>query len=590
MAVDILDAAGAGEDSRQRLVKAFVVTADPKRQGVSRSLSEDPPDIVAGEILAPKYDPAALALLVEQSSTLKSNISAIEINVAGFGYRLVPRVSIPSLEDAAKDPQKAALREEITSERRKITNKLMIFGRGRQKSLTGLRRRLRRHRATYGNAFLEVIRNPATNLPVAGKALNPTQMFILRQEPEMTTHTVVYPQVEPDGSISYIEVQEQTRFRRYVQINSELYDPNAVTPDGSGEMDGVRFFKEYGDPRVMDSRTGAYIERAQLEDWDGEGNPMPEDRKASEVYHIGEGESELSPYASPSWIGAMVSVLGARSAEEVNFYTIRNNNVPSLALLVSNGRLSQASVDRISEYISDLSSGNANYSGILILEAEGEWGGEDANNVKIDVKPLSESQVRDALFGGYIDASNARIRESMRVSPIYSGIVGDYNRATAEVARRLTDEQVFQPERDEDDEFYNNILFAEWNIRYWRFASRTPNVTDNTALVAMLASAERTGGVTPRISRAVVEEVFVAAADAPPLDPEVNPDIPFSMTLAREVKNQADPTEIGQTVAPVQGPVVPTLKSVQDDLVSWVLGLGDRSADVLKALLRDDEG
>ena len=82
--------------------------------------------------------------------------------------------------------------------------------------------------------------------------------------------------------------------------------------------------------------------------------------------------------------------------------------------------------------------------------------------------------------------------------------------------------------------------------KYHVFKSNSPNTTDNSELVRILSGAEKTGGMTPRIARQVLEDIL--GIDLPPFTADFDPDTPFSLTMAQAVKNQADPTEPGQQV------------------------------------------
>jgi hypothetical protein len=64
-------------------------------------------------------------------------------------------------------------------------------------------------------------------------------------------------------------------------------------------------------------------------------------------------------------------------------------------------------------------------------------------------------------------------------------------------------------------------------------------VTDNYELTQLLAVAERSGGLSPHISRIVVEDVL--GKDLPDVDPSIDPHIPFTLTMLREqLKAQTD--------------------------------------------------
>jgi len=287
-----------------------------------------------------------------------------------------------------------------------------------------------------------------------------------------------------------------------------------------------------------------------------------------------------------------MSVIGTRSGDTTNIHTIQNNGIPSLMMTVSNGRLTAGTIKRITDYVDNHVKGNANFSTVLLVEGESEYEGDESNQVKIDVHPLEGSQIRDMLFGDYIKSNEERVLQSFRLPPIYLGLAGGYNKSTAELSRRLADEQVFAPERDEEDWFFNNVLFAEWGVEHWMFVTNTPNVTDNKDLILMLTAAERTGGVTPRISRTIVEEVFPKLGEdvrtfKPPTEGGIDPDVPYSIQVAERIKNQALGGEINQQVAPVMPPANPTLgvpemkvEQIEQELVKLAEAIEDLEARV----------
>jgi len=252
----------------------------------------------------------------------------------------------------------------------------------------------------------------------------------------------------------------------------------------------------------------------------------------------------------PRYIGNLLSIFGDRAAEEINFITFKNNNIPSMVIAVSNGQLTEATIDRVKEFVESQIQGSDNYSKFLLLEAEGAEEGEDGSQVKMEIKPLVSEQHKDALFQEYSKNNQDKIRRLWRLPPIFVGRSDDYTRATAESSRRLADEQIFAPERDEFDAFINRQIFPSMGIMYHKFKSNSPNTTDNTQLVKILASAEKTGGMSPKIGRLILEDVL--NSELPGFPDEFDPDVPFSLTMAEAVKNQADPSEPGQQVTAVK--------------------------------------
>jgi PBSX family phage portal protein len=334
---------------------------------------------------------------------------------------------------------------------------------------------------------------------------------ITAADEEPTEVKQIQPMKTTDGSLEMKEVKIWRRFRRYIHSR------------GSKKV----YYKEYGDPRVIDCRNGKVVKGSLEKKYHA--NPMIH-------FYI---YSPRSPYGIPRWIGQLFSVFGSRSAEEINFKTLKSNNIPSMLVLVSNGMLTEGSISRIEEFVETQIAGDGNYSKFLLLEAEApeEEGLGSTGTMKIETTPLTNVQHTDQLFQLYDENNADKIRRAFRLPPIFVGKAQDYTRATAEQSRRLADEQVFAPERLEIDHVINYRLLPLLEIKYHRFQSNSPNTTDNKELAQILSFSEKTGGLTPNIARAIMSDIF--GIDLGEVDPsKFDGDIPFTITIAEKVKKQ----------------------------------------------------
>jgi len=537
--------------------------------GTTEGLPEEPFNALGhkGRVLLPPFDLLTLAMLPENSSELNQCIEALEMNIEATGFRFVSRLRLDDVtktdDDAAQDvkpvtPEQRTLLDASRAEKVRLAN---FFTYCTEESFIAFRRRIRRDLETTGNAYFEIIRNAAgmiqgfTHLPSY-------QMRLGKVEDEPTGVTRKILELQPDGSVQIKDQRVMRRFRTFVQ--SRTIHQGRSTSSIAGHK--VVWFKEFGDPRHYSKRDGDLRKRIE-----------PSER-ASEVIHL-KLYSPRSPYGLPRFIGNLLSIFGDRAAEEINWVTFKNNNIPSMAIAVSNGQLTQGTIERIQSFVESQIQGSDNYSKFLIVEAEpmGEDTGEDGGQVKIDIRPLTKEQHSDALFQNYSEKNHDKIRRSFRLPPIFVGQSSDYSRSTAESSRRLADEQVFAPERSEFDEVMNRLLFPEMGVIYHKFKSNTPNTTDNTQLVKILGGSEKTGGMTPRIARFMLEDIL--GIDLPDFATGFPADIPFSLTMAEAVKNQAQPTEPGQQVTAIK-----TLKSLglltdDDELDMSALGVEDLDED-----------
>ena len=494
----------------QTILKAVVVgakTQDPASRPGGEDLSAAFASVGAIE---PPYDPEALCLLTEHSNSLRQNVDAYATNIDGFGHRFEPAIDFDAddaddriadsiyLERLAArdrgelpaDSQLQPTTEEVTERKRELVQ-LARIERARLESFfdfccfdhsfVDLRRRTRQDLEVSGNAFWEVLRDGRGEIarlvyvPSYSVRLMPLDLDPVEVEDRV--------RVSP---VAFDAVSTRRRLRRYVQIQG---------------FERV-YFKSFGDPRIVSRKTGGVFADAEsLVDTD------PGDGPATELVHFSV-HSPRSPYGVPRWVGTMLAVLGSRQMEEVNYLYFENKSVPPLALLVSGGRLSEASVPRIERFIEENLKGKANFHKILILEAEGGTGTSETTRAKIELRPLTDAQQQDALFQLYDERNIDKVGSAFRLPRLLRGESKDFNRATAESALRFAEDQVFQPERDEFDFLMNRRLLADMGIRFWRFRSQTPVTRDPERMTNMVEKLVRVGVLTPEEGRLLAGDIF----------------------------------------------------------------------------------
>jgi len=503
------------ETGNKRAMRALVIGVDKvsETDASSEEILDDPfrTEYSAGKIISPPYDLRLLSMMYENSSELGQCLEAMEVNIEGFGYHLKRTV-----KEFRELPE--ATRAEVESENLRLVNwfdNVSING----ESFTRLRRKTRRDIEGCGNGYWEIIpdtKNSEPNeieVPAGLNHIPAHTMRITSADEEPVDVRTRQPYKTADGSIEMKTVTTRRRFRRYVHKR------------GSKNV----YFKEYGDPRNLNYKTGEY---------ETEKKKVPVKLRANPIIHFAI-YSPRSPYGIPRWIGQVLSVLGSRAAEEINFKTFKSNNIPSMMILVSNGMLTDSSIDRIQEFVETQIAGDGNYSKFLLLEAESaeEEGLGSSGTMKISTEPLTKIQHTDELFQKYDQNNQDKVRRSFRLPPIFVGRAEDYTRATAESSIKVADEQVFAPERSEVDHVINYKIMPQLDAKYHRFVTNSPNTTDNKELAQILNFAEKTGGITPNIARAIISDIF--GTDLGTIDPEkFDGDIPFTLTIAERVKKQ----------------------------------------------------
>lgn len=452
-----------------------------------------------GEVIEPPYSLGYLSRLTEKSTELGQNIRAMVTNVVGFGWRVKER-PIP-------DDIRQQFSSEIEAEKFALMAQLSAIH--PVDSFSAVREKEIFDKYALGNGYLELIENSKRELV----GIDHIQGHTIRLVPKDKKATKIQvPRVRPDKKFMVEDVPMFYRFRRLVQVMA------------SGK---ITWFKEAGDPRLMDKRSGKYVEDERL----------PPRYRATSLIH-NKLYSPNSAYGLPVHSGGLFSIEGSRASEEINFSTLQSNAIPSMMVIVENGMLTEKSIERLEEWTSEQIQKARNYSKFLLLEGEVlEEGSTNPGSFKIRVEPLKRLQQQDELFQNY-DANNRdKVRQMYRLPPIFVGRADDYTRATADTSRDIADEQVFAPERTHSDYLTNRHVLSRWGARFHEINSNHPNITDDIELIRLMAIAERSGAMTPRRADRIIRDVFGDGIGPMPTGIEL--DRPFSLQFAEAQKGTA---------------------------------------------------
>jgi len=504
---------------------AAVHEAEARLQAILKAVvvggrTQDPASLPGGEpsssiftttgALEPPYDPEAMCLLMEHSNSLRQNVDAYATNIDGFGHRLEPAIDLDAddadeqvksciylermaareQEEFSPDAVLDATPEEIAARKEEL-QQLARIERARldsffdfccfDHSFVDLRRRTRQDLEITGNAYWEVLRNAKGE--VARLVYVPSHTVRLLPLDRQSVEAPERIRVSP---VSFEVTTTRRRMRRFVQAQ------------GAEQI----YFKSFGDPRALSRSTGEVAGSVEALRKDN-----PDEEPSTEMIYFSI-HSPRSPYGVPRWVGTLLSVLGSRQMEEVNYLYFENKSVPPLALLVSGGKLSEPSIPRIERFIEENLKGKSNFHKILILEAEGAGKAGDDARAKIELKPLTDAQQQDALFQVYDERNIDKVGAAFRLPRLLRGESKDFNRAVADAQLRFAEDQVFQPERDEFDYLMNRKLLADMGIRFWRFRSQTPVTRDPERMSLMVEKLVRVGVLTPEEGRTLAGDIF----------------------------------------------------------------------------------
>lgn len=407
----------------------------------------------AGDWITPPADLRGLRNLVKQSTILPQCIRAYKNNIAGFG------IGVRYIEDAEETPEMAAefkRAEEIIELLNTEQDTKEVF------------EDVIEAREIYGIAYLEVIRS------LAGEVV---QIEFIKDTPSITKTKPLAPYIP---SVYYHHGQQVERKKRYCKYRQEIGGKTV-------------YFKEFGDPRVMDGRSGLYLAEGQTLDLEYQANELMEFAIGTEAY----GEVR--------WIGQVLGVDGSRRAEGLNNNYFVNGRHTPLMIVVRNGTLSDDSFARLQSYMEDIK-GEAGQHAFLVVETESADGRTDFDKDErqdIEIKDLASILQKDELFQGYLDNNRRKVQSAFQLPDLYVGYTTDFNRATAQTAQEVTEQQVFQPERRSLAWAINNRLLNGYQFRYVECYFLEPDVSSPDDLVKILTICNNAGGLTPNKAKQI---------------------------------------------------------------------------------------
>ena len=417
----------------------------------------------AGEWLEPPADMRGLSSLVDESSILPQCIRAYRNNIAGFGIGVK---YIEDEEESTEGNAEYAKMKEIIECLTMESDTKEVF------------EDLIEARETYGIAYLEVIRNNIGEV---------VQVEFMKDTP---TIRKTKPLDGYQDMTYYHHGQVLTRKKKFRKYRQQVGGKTV-------------YFKEFGDPRVMDSRDGTYVPENESLDIQYQANELLE-------YALGS-----KPYGTVRWIGQVLSIDGARKAEMLNNNYFENGRHTPLAIIVQGGTLTDESFDKLQNYMNDIK-GEAGQHAFLILETESTDSRADFDSDSkptIEMKDLASILQKDELFQEYCDNNRRKVQSSFQLPDLYVGYTTDFNRATAQTAQEVTEEQVFQPQRGSLAWLLNNKLLNGYQFKHVEAYFKTPNITNPDDLVKVMTVANNAGGLTPNKAREILFSLLGETSD-----------------------------------------------------------------------------
>lgn len=450
------------------MLKIIELNKQAKQKGVPQSESAR----LGLQFIDPPKPFDDLMELTTKSGILKQCIEALVVGIYGVGYTLDNRY--PDLE---KDKQ---LKTEIIKESNSIEEFFESADISGKDSFNEFLRKVGTDIESTGNGYIEILFNRSK--PYGFNHLRSSTMRLLELDDEIIFWDRPFYDLD---SQSYRTEKAPNRFRRYLQINPV---------NGS-----YRYWKELGDPRIVDSITGKYWLTQEELDKDKLKDQVIE---ANQLWHFSL-YSPSSDYGLPRWIGAINSVVGSILKEENDIKWFKNGCKSDL-LISSTTPLSDSSIELLTKRVKESANIDNAHSTLLIFPDQIDSAMNEGNS-KIDITELNQNQ--DSQYKEYDKANVERVISACRISKIHVGLEQDYNRATANSSLEVVENNTFLPSREKIDSFINNRIFPLLSVKYHIYRSQPStkqSLKDKAEIIHQLSQS----GATLRELRTAIEPLL----------------------------------------------------------------------------------
>ena len=220
----------------------------------------------AADWINPVIDMVGLKTMVKHSTILPQCVRAYKNNIAGFG------IGVRYVDDEEETPERSAEFQKL----QEVIELLNI-----EQDTKEVFEDLIEAREIYGISYLEVIRDFAGDV---------VQVEFVKDTPYVQKTKPLNPYIP---TMYYHHGQQLERKKRYCKYRQDIGGQTV-------------FFKEFGDPRIMDNRSGEYLK---------DGETLELEYQANELMEFAIG---TEPYGEVRWIGQVLGVDGSRKAESLN--------------------------------------------------------------------------------------------------------------------------------------------------------------------------------------------------------------------------------------------------------------------------------
>lgn len=560
-----------------RIAIPSIVGDDPRSLGsanIGNALDE-----FTGGVVSPPVRPREAMRMALSSGGVMSVCHAVAEGTSGLGFELKPR-----------DPTKIEMKDRkswspAVSEQHDRAQVLIQAGYRGDGKLT-LRDAIHDYeldRVILGWGGMVVVRSTMADDRGIGEPIALGRFEACGAEftkPDRTLTNVPVPVALSDGRVLWIAVPRAFRRIRYV-----------------GSAGRSTWFKEYGDWRSMDARTGKYSTGARFYPSTDPMRPgkctpgvLPKGSvPASEVAHFATGFPGVAPYGVSGWHAEMSTVASASEHIKLVLDYLRSG-LHCVTIAAADRPFEDAQARAAVSQIDELGRGRQGLGKLITIALTPESsdkpkpGAPFGNPMSADRGRLVLHQITTTLPQQLLDetlsdALSARIAQAERIPGLLIGRSDAYTFATASAAWTTANRLRFRPHHQEHDAFLNSLLI-EKGITDWMITTVSPDWEVDEPLAGVASVAGQNGGISANRAMALLSHV---------MDIEIKKidtwwgDIP--MPIVQAILTSADPQATLDALAIPGAPKIPQGESSITAPITETLSALNKKLDELSERL-----
>ncbi len=463
-----------------------------------------------GMVVEPPVDPKKARKAVLSNGELAAVLHAVADGTAGVNYSIVPRHSTAPGNFRLDDPTTWTTEIRRQHDMAQILIQTGFRGNGVKSLKMGFRDQ-EHDRVVMGWGGV-IVRRRLTDSELGFPEPSHFERFescvAKFTKLQKTTVMVPVPVALQDGRILWIE--EMRRFRRLkVNHNGKVF-----------------FYKQYGDWRSMDARTGKYStgnrRRPSTEPFTpGEYRPGRLPSGAVPAVEVATWETHfpgVSPYGISGWHSEMLSVQSSAESTKLLLEYLRSG-LHSVILAAANRPFEDASADAAIKSIDELGRGRKGLGALIPLsliplDSSVQSGGgnpllQDTTNDKgrLVLHELNTTLPSQVMDGELSQSLGRRFAHSERIPALLLGKSDSYNFATASAAWSTVNRLRFAPHHEERMHFLDRIL-VEMGITFWSINVESPEWNEKEPLGSTASVAGSQGGMSLNHATKLLGEVL----------------------------------------------------------------------------------